>query len=246
MLIWPVAEAERIFRFYREYTADLTDELTLMASFATAPPAPFVPPEMQGKLCIAVVGCYTGSIEDGNRTIAPLRELSPVADVFNEMPYVAVQSMLDAIAPAGIRNYWKSEYLGTLSDEVIQVLIERFSVVPSPMTHVDVHHIEGAYSRVGQDDTAFSHRDARYVVNIVGTWTDPADDERNIEWTRGLWSAMTPYSLGATYVNFMTNEGEDRIRASYGEAKYRRLAEIKRKYDPTNFFRHNQNIEPAG
>ncbi|HEX2988899.1 MAG TPA: FAD-binding oxidoreductase [Chloroflexota bacterium] len=245
MLIWPFSEADQLYQLYREYTADLTDDLTLMASPLTAPRAPFVPPEMQGKPCVAIIGCFAGSVEDGNRVLAPLRDASPVADMFTEMPYVAVQSMLDPIAPAGIRNYWKSDYLAEITDDFIQVLAEYFRGVPSPMTHVDVHHLEGAYGRVGEDETAFSHRDARYIVNIVSAWTDLADDQRNINWTRDLWNAIRPHSLGATYLNFVTNEGEDRVKASFGELKYHRLAQIKRKYDPTNFFRRNHNIKPA-
>lgn len=246
MIIWPFSEADRMLRFYREYTQDLPDELTTMMTFATAPPAPFVPPQMQGQLGIVLIGCYAGPTEEGKRVLAPIREFSPPAlDLFNEAPYVDVQSMLDPLAPAGIRNYWKSEYLGAVDDEVVNALVERFREVPSPITHVDVHHLGGAFGRVGEDETAFSHRDAGYIVNIISAWPDPSDDERNIAWTRDLWSAMRPYSLGASYVNFMPSEGEDRVRASYGEAKYRRLAELKRRYDPTNFFRQNQNIKPA-
>lgn len=113
------------------------------------------------------------------------------------------------------------------------------------MTHVDVHHLEGAFGRVGEDETAFSHREARYIVNIVTNWVDKADDELNIKWTRDLWDAIRPYSLGATYINFMSNEGDAGVRESYGEDKYRKLSEIKRKYDPTNFFHYNQNIKPV-
>ena len=246
IMAWPVSEAERILKLYRDFTQNLPDELTTMASFLTAPPAPFVPVEMHGKPIIAIVGCYAGSIKVGKQVIAPLREsIPPVVDIFDEMPYVGVQSMLDGIAPAGVRNYWKSDYLGTVSNDLMKVFIEFFKTVPSPMIHVDIHHLEGAYGRVGNDETAFSHRDARYIVNIIGTWIDPADDRGNITWTKNLWEAMRPYSLGASYVNFMTDEGEDRIKASYGESKYRKLAELKRKYDPENFFHLNQNIKPA-
>ncbi len=246
LIAWPVSEAERILKIYREFTQNLPDELTTMASFVTAPPAPFVPVEMHGKPLVAIVGCYAGSIEEGKRVIAPLREsVLPVVDVFDEMPYVGLQSMLDGIAPAGVRNYWKSDYMGSVSDDSIKVFIEHFNKVPSPMTHFDIHHLEGAYGRVGSEDTAFSHRDARYILNIISTWTDPADDRKNIVWTKELWESIRPYSLGASYVNFMTDEGEDRVKASYGEPKYRKLAQLKRKYDPTNFFRLNQNIKPA-
>ena len=245
MLVWPLSEAKRLLQFYREYTADLPEELTTMTALVTAPPAPFIPLEFQGKPCIAVAGCYAGSMEDGQRAIAPLREFSPPAvDLFGEMPYVALQSMLDAMHLDGHRNYWKSDYMDALDDEAISVLVEGFANVPSPMTHVDIHDLGGAIRSVGEDDTAFSHRDARYVYNIVTAWTDPADDERNITWTKDMWSALLPYSRGATYVNFMGSEGEERVKASYGP-KYQRLAEIKREYDPTNFFRLNQNIKPA-
>lgn len=245
MLVWPLDQAEQVYRFYREYTNDLADELTTMASLVTAPAAPFVPPEAVGMQCIAIIGCYSGSVEQGSEVMAPLRELRPAMDIFTERPYVEVQSMLDGLAPAGVRNYWKSEFLNEISDELMQVLIDRFRAVPSPMTHVDLHHLAGAISRVKDDETAFSHRDANYTYNIVSAWTDPADDERNIAWTRGLWNDLRPYALGASYVNFAPPEGEDKAKADYGEAKYQRLAELKRKYDPSNFFRQNHNIKPA-
>lgn len=244
MLVWPLKDAERIYQFYREFTADLPEELTTMASPITAPPAPFIPSGLHGKPCIAIVGCYAGSLEEGKRTIAPVRDLSPAVDLFDEVPYTALQTILDDISAAGRRNYWKNEYLSVLSDEAIQVIISSFEKVPSSITHVDVHDLGGAIRRVGETETAFSHRDARYVCNIVTGWTDPADDQNNVSWTRELYSALQPYSMGASYVNFMASEGEQSVKASYG-SNYQRLTEVKHKYDPTNFFRYNQNIKPG-
>jgi len=145
MLIWRSDDAESLLQFYHKYAAGVPEELTTMAAFMTAPAAPFIPPAMQGKPSVAVVGGYVGSIDDGKRIITPLKEFSsPAIDLFTEMPYVALQSMLDGMAPAGIRNYWKSDYFEALNDGIIHTLIERFEEVPSPMTHIDTHDLGGA------------------------------------------------------------------------------------------------------
>jgi hypothetical protein len=160
------------------------------------------------------------------------------------MPYIELQSMLDSGAPFGLLNYWKSSYLQSLDDTVMELIIEYFHKTPSPLTQIHIQHLQGAVSRVGEDKTAFSHRDALCVINLVSKWTDSADSETNIQWTRDFVNQLEPHSVGA-YVNFMGAEGQDRVRAAYSPATYTRLVELKNKFDPSNFFSLNQNIRPA-
>jgi hypothetical protein len=161
------------------------------------------------------------------------------------MPYAALQTMLDADAPGGLQNYWKSEYLAGISDDVIEAIITYAGRISSPLSQIHIQHLQGAIGRVGEDETAFSHRDAAFVVNIVSKWRDISQSERHIQWSRDLAAAITPFATGGVYVNFLGNEGDSRVRAAYGPGKYRRLSELKKKYDPGNFFRLNQNIKPA-
>jgi len=142
-------------------------------------------------------------------------------------------------------NYWKSEYLAEISDEAIETILEYAGRISSPLSQIHIQQLQGAVERVGEDDTAFSHRNAAFVVNIVSKWHNAAESERHIQWTRELAAAITPFATGGVYVNFLGDEGDGRVRAAYGPEKYRRLSELKKKYDPDNFFRLNQNIEPA-
>jgi FAD/FMN-containing dehydrogenase len=178
--------------------------------------------------------------------VKPLRELGPpIEDTVKVMPYVALQSMLDAGSPPGLGNYWKSAYLRELSDEAIEVFSAFSGNSTSMLTQVHLQHLGGAVQRSAEDAMAFSHRDALFVLNIVTKWRDLQTSERHIQWTREFESAMRPFSTGGVYVNFLGEEGEERVRAAYGPSKYLRLAALKRKYDPANMFRLNQNIRPA-
>jgi FAD/FMN-containing dehydrogenase len=244
LTLYPAAQAGAAFRHFREVTASAPDELTALFAFLTAPPAPFVPSELQGKPVVAIVACWCGDLADGERAVAPIRSFGPpAADVLGEMPYPALQSMLDEGAPAGLRNYWKSTFVESLSDATIDTIVEHASRRASPMSQVHVHHMGGAVARVGPEATAFPHRRAEFVLNVVGMWSDPSEDERHTAWARSFASAMEPFSAGSVYVNFLGNEGEQRVRAAYGPA-YERLVEVKTKYDPDNVFRLNQNIPP--
>jgi hypothetical protein len=154
--------------------------------------------------------------------------------------------MFDASAPRGIRSYWKSEYLADIPNDFVKVVTEYADKAPSPFTAIHLQHLGGAIQRKSADETAFTHRQARYVMNIIGEWQEAGQDAQNTAWVRGLWQAVQPFAAGGVYLNFMdNNEGEARIRAAYGETKFARLAELKKKYDPGNLFRLNQNIPPA-
>ncbi len=164
------------------------------------------------------------------------------------MPYVQVQRMMDDAFPAERQNYWKSNFLKGLDTEAINVIVDHAAKAPSPHSAVAIEQFSGAVNRVGINDTAFNHRNARYNLLIVGIWTDPAAKADNVRWVRDLWDAMAPYSSGGVYVNYLgqeADEGADRVKSAYGPEKYTRLVALKEKYDPTNLFRLNQNIKPA-
>jgi FAD/FMN-containing dehydrogenase len=238
MLIYPLARAKEIFRIYRDVTSAAPDEVNLIFALATLP---------DGTQAAAVLGCYAGSVADGERVLGPLRAPGPLlADQLGPIPYTALQSIPENFNPPGMRNYWKSDYLTQLSDDAIDLLVEEYPSVPAPYTHLIIEQMGGAVSRIGEDDTAVSYRDARYNAAIIGMWAEPAEDERTIGWVRRLWESLRPFTSGGVYVNYqMADEGEDRLRGAYGPEKYERLVALKDKYDPTNLFRLNQNIRPT-
>jgi FAD/FMN-containing dehydrogenase len=245
LVLHPASRAAEVLRFFREFVASAPDELTCLAVFLTAPPAPFVPAHLQLQPAIAIAVCYAGDPAEGERVIEPLRTFGPpAADVIGPMPYPALQSMLDDSAPAGLQNYWKSTFLAELTDAALDALLASAAATTSPLSAIHIHHIEGAVNRVAADATAFAHRNSRFVLNIVGTWPDPAESEANIRWVRSTHDAIASNTPVAPYINFMGDETTERVRAAYGPANYDRLVALKRKYDPRNLFRLNQNIRP--
>jgi FAD/FMN-containing dehydrogenase len=235
-LFHPAARAREVLRFYREFTAGEPDELTTYAGLLTGP---------DGAPLVGIVPCYAGPPEEGERLVGRLRKFGPpVADMLGPMPYVAVQKMFNDAFPPGRYNYWKSSLAPEITDQLIDAVIEHMARVPSPHTAVMLEHYHGAYARPAVGATAYSHRRPTYDVVIIANWTDPKDNARNIAWARDLFAAVQPQVSRAAYVNFLDgDEGADRIRAAYGE-NYDRLVALKRTYDPTNFFRMNQNIRP--
>ncbi len=245
MVLYPASQAKELLRFYREYMRGAPDELMVLVGFLTAPPAPFVPAHLHGTPMVAMVVCYAGSIEEGQRVVEAARAFgSPALDLISPMPYTAVQQLFDAAMPFGHQVYLKSDYLAGLSDELINTLVTHTAAMTSPLSTVVLLPCGGAVSRVKEQDTAFGHRDAAYYCAIFSIWTDPLESEQHIQWARDFWTAMQPFSVGV-YVNELGDEGEDRIRAAYPPTTYKRLVALKNKYDPTNFFRLNQNIKPT-
>jgi FAD/FMN-containing dehydrogenase len=235
MIVYQRDQAIEVLRFYRTFTQSAPEELTAYAGLLHTP---------DGMPAVAVVACYCGDLVGGEHALKPLREFgSPLLDALQPMPFPQMQSLLDGSFPAGNYNYWKSTFLRELSDEAIDVLVEHANRATSQLTAVVIEYYGGAASRVGVSETAFAHREAQYDVGILTQWTDPGESQRHIEWTRSLADALRPYSSGAYLLNFLDEEGDDTIRAAFGE-NYRRLVEVKNKYDPTNFFRLNQNIKP--
>jgi FAD/FMN-containing dehydrogenase len=242
----PLEDAREVLAFYREFTATAPDELTTIFELSVAPPAPFLPEDVHGKPIVMVGACYAGAPEDGIEVVRPLKEFgNPLVDLLEPKLYTALQSMFDPSVPHGWHRYWKSVELPPLTDDMIDTLVEHASAQTSPKSYCIVFQLGGALARSGRDETAFSQRDAAYNVNINAVWTEeyPAR-ERHVAWARDFFSAMQPHAGRCVYVNFLGDEGAKRVRQAYGDRQYKRLVELKRAYDPTNFFRLNQNIEP--
>jgi FAD/FMN-containing dehydrogenase len=236
LLIHPVDKAKDLFRFYREVTQDLPDELIVYAAMLTAP---------DGNPVSAMVVAYMGDPAKGEKALAPIRAFGPpVADTVAVVPFVQHQSMFDDAYPRGLFHYWKSGFMDTVSDEAIDALVEQFHHRPTPLTHFVLEHMHGAATRVPQTATAFPHRFVSYNLGAFCIWDNPKDEDASREWVSGFWQAVKPYLSGRVYVNYLGQEGADRVREAYGPV-YDRLAALKKKYDPTNFFRLNQNIPPA-
>jgi FAD/FMN-containing dehydrogenase len=244
-LFWPMEESPNVLRFYREWIAEAPDELMTIVIHRKAPPLPFVPPELHGKLIVGVVCCYAGSVEEGEKLLKPLKAFgSPVLDLCQPKPFLAHQAMFDPSFPHGWWYYMRSCDVAELTDEVIDITVEHSLRINSPLTAFPIWQRGGAAARVGEDETAFGGRGAGHTFNInaVTATAEGFDEER--EWVRNFWSALEPYHTGA-YVNFLMDEGEDRVREAYGPQKYNRLKALKRRYDPKNLFHLNQNIRPT-
>ena len=240
MRIYPFAQAKAVLQFHREFISTAPDAYTCYPALGTAP---------TGEPVVLLRVCYHGPMEEGERVLRPLRAFgSPIADLIKPMAYTALQSMYDASWPSGVQHYWKSNFLTELSDEAIDTIVAHCATRPSPQCGVALPQLGGAISRLGPDETAFAHRHVRHDFIGVGVCTDPAQAAACIQWARGLWEAMQPFSTGGVYVNYLgqeADEGAERVQAAYGPAKYARLVTLKNKYDPTNFFRLNQNIKPT-
>jgi FAD/FMN-containing dehydrogenase len=235
LVIHPIARAREVLRFYRDFTPTAPDELTTYALLLTSP---------DGLPVVALACCYCGPIPTGEEVLRPLRQFGPpLADEIQPLAYCTWQSMLDAPFPPGLPNYYKSHYVETISDELIDVMIDAFARVPSPLSSMGFEQLGGAVRQTFAQETAFWHRTVPYDIAILGEWTDPATSAQNIQWVREVAAATAPFATGGVYVNFLGEDGEDQVKAAYG-AHYQRLVALKRKYDPTNFFRLNQNIRP--
>ncbi len=239
-------DLQEVARFYREFVAEASEDITLALILRKAPAAPFLPPEVHGEPVVIVAGCCAGPVADGLEAMRSVKAFGrPIVDLMQPRLYTEFQSMLDASWLPGFQNYWKAEFIQDLPPAAVEVFAEHLDQITSPMSDVKFLSIGGAVSKVSERETAYGHRHVPFVFNINARWADPRDGERHIAWTRRFWQAMRPYSAGGVYVNFLGDEGAERIRSAYGEEKYARLRALKAKYDPTNFFRLNQNIKPT-
>jgi hypothetical protein len=238
MLVYPFERAAEVLRACRDFNLTSPDNLSIFAAMMTSP---------EGAKIVALLVCYHGDLAEGEALLRPLREgTAPIADLVGPITYEQQQTLLDDGFPFGLQNYWKSEFLKGLSDEAIDTIIAQFAAVPSPLSAVVLEQFGGAYRRVGAEETAFAHRDWDYNMLIVSRWTDPSGGEPHIKWARDVWQAVQPFASGSVYVNYLEpgQEGAARVRAAYGPV-YERLVGLKNQYDPTNFFRMNQNIAPT-
>jgi FAD/FMN-containing dehydrogenase len=243
-IYWPMEEAPALLRFYREWIAGTPDELTTILMQRRAPAVDFVPAELHGEPIVAVTCCYAGAIEPGEVVLRPLKRFgSPVLDLCQPKPYVVHQTTFDAAFPHGWHYYFRACDVAELSDGVIDAMVEYGDRIVSPITSVALWQMGGAVARVDEAATAFNGRGAAVTFNINGNSKTAEGFEAEREWARAYWSALEPHHT-SVYVNFLMDEGEQRIRQAYGDAKYERLKALKRTYDPTNLFRLNQNIPP--
>lgn len=246
MLLYAGAQAREALRMYRAFCANEPDELTTMAEFFTAPAEDFIPTALHGTRMLAIAVCYCGALESGDEALRPLRAFGPpVADFIGPMSYTALQTQFDAQYPAGMRHYWRSDYLTDLSDEAIDTILALDAQTPSALAQIDIHHMGGAASQIAPGATAFGHRDAPYLINEIGTWAADGEASATISWVHAFSDALRPASAGA-YVNFLAGDGAAGVRKAYDPATFARLVELKRRYDPTNLFHLNQNIPPEG
>jgi FAD/FMN-containing dehydrogenase len=245
LVAWPASEASGVLELYRTLAEKAPPELTLVVFIRPAPPAPWLPKDQHGKPIVAMLACYSGDPEQGEKAVAPIKSFgNPIGDVLVRRPYAQVQSMLDATQPKGRRYYWKSEYLSNIEPALCEKFIAHAAKIQSPHSAVILFQLDGALNRQNDEHSPVGNRDARYVLNISGSWEHVDDDEVNVEWAREAWTDMKTFSTGGTYVNFLTeDEGPERIEAALGNG-LKRLAEVKTKWDPENMFRTNRNIKP--
>jgi FAD/FMN-containing dehydrogenase len=237
LLLHPLQRAAEVLSFYRNYLPGTPDCLDTSAIFLKTP---------EGLNALAIVVVFFGPLAESESTLRPLRNFGPpLADLIEEMPYTQAQQLADPLAPPGNRYYWKSNFLDTLSDGLVGVLHEKALLSPSPHSIIGLFELKGEIQRRDRQEAAFDHRDDNFELSIIANWTDATADSANIDWARETWLAVQPFVKREVYVNHMTgDESDDRIRAAYGQDKYQRLVQMKRKYDPTNFFRMNQNVAP--
>lgn len=242
--LWPLEQSVDVLQWYRDFIVTAPVELNGFFAFLTVPPAPPFPPALHGKKMCGVVWCYSGDPAQADAAFGPIRSKEPVLYGIHPMPYPMLQSAFDGLYPPGHQWYWRADFVNELPDEAIARHVEHGSKMPTMQSTMHLYPIDGAVHRVGRKDTPFAYRDAKWACVIVGVDPDPANRDRITTWCKDYWEALHPYSAGGAYVNFMMDEGQERVQATYRE-HYDRLAAIKRKYDPANLLRVNQNIRPA-
>jgi len=237
--MWPAADGLEHIKFYRDYFPDTPPEVVGIAMFATAPPLPFIPEAVQGTEIMMMGTIYIGPQDEAEPWFKPITDRAPIASVAIPMPYMFAQQLLDASAPAGVRNYWRSEFMDSAPDKALEVMADAGPKKGSPMSMIQLINV-GPSPEV---DNAFPGRDHAFLYHAISVWEDPAEDEKHIGWNKKVGKDLEPFSAQSAYLNFIGDEGSDRVRKTFG-AKYDRLVDLKRTYDPTNMFRYNQNIAP--
>jgi FAD/FMN-containing dehydrogenase len=244
-MFFELDKAGDVLRFYRDFIVDAPEQLGCFPAYQIAPPLPFIPEDRHGEPFIAMVACWAGDLDAGEKALQPIRDVAPrVAEMVGPMPYPVLNSAFDALVPPGLHHYWKANFVKELTDDAIAAHLEHGPKLPAVNSTMHIYPINGACHRVAPDATAFAHRDATFATVIAGMWPpDQVDDETGTTWVRDYYDATAPLSEAGGYINFMAEDDQDRVRANYGSS-YDRLKEIKGRYDPGNLFRHNQNIAP--
>jgi hypothetical protein len=243
-MLWEHEDAVEVMKWYREFITEAPDDINGFFAFLAVPPAAHFPKKLHGRMMCGIVWCYTGDMDRAEEVFEPIRAFKPPAvDLVGPLPHIAVQSMFDPIYPPGLQWYWKADFVNELSDEAIALHVKYGTQLPTPKSTMHLYPINGAAQDMKNTDTPWAYREANWAEVIVGVDPDPANNDRIKAWAKEYWQALHPHSAGGAYVNFMMEEGEDRIKATYRE-NYERLTKIKARYDPNNFFRVNQNIKP--
>ncbi|HEX8732897.1 MAG TPA: BBE domain-containing protein, partial [Ktedonobacterales bacterium] len=244
-IFWPLDQAKQVLSFWRDFILGAPRDINGWFGFVTVPPAPPFPEQYHGQKMCVIVWCYTGDMAQAAERFAPIRAVgTPAMDLAGPVPWPALQSLFDGLFPPGLQWYWKADFVTDLSDQAIDLHLKYAEQLPTGYSTMHLYPINGAVQDVGRNDTAFSFRDANFAEVIVGVDPDPASNERMIAWARDYWLALHPYSAGGAYINMIMDEGQEQVRAAYRD-NYERLAQIKKRYDPSNLFHMNQNILPA-
>jgi FAD/FMN-containing dehydrogenase len=240
--LWPIEKTEEIMAWYDEFIRNASDDLNGFIATLIIPGAPF-PEHLHNKQFCGIVWCYTGDMNKAKAVFEPIMAMKPIFDHVGEMPYPAIQTLFDGLFPPGLQWYWRADFFNELGPEIRDTHLKFGSDIPTPLSQMHLYPISGAASRVGAEETPWAYRDAKYAGVIVGVDPDPANADKITKWCKDYWEALHPYSSGGAYSNFMMDEGQERVEASY-KHNYKRLSQIKKQYDPENLFRINQNIKP--
>jgi FAD/FMN-containing dehydrogenase len=245
-IFWELHDAPKVMKWYRDFLPKASVDLSPFVHLGTIPSGDPFPKNLWGKKTCALVVCYTGPMTQAEAAVKPIRQQlpAPILDLAGPLPFPALQGLFDPLTPRGMQWYWKGDFVRELSDQAIELHIEHIGKVPTELSLAHIYPIDGAVHKTGRQETAWNCRDATYLMVICGIDPDPAKAAALKTWAWEYWEAIHPYNLKGAYLNFMMEEGEERIRATYGD-NYGRLAAVKTKYDPANFFRVNQNIKPA-
>jgi FAD/FMN-containing dehydrogenase len=241
--LWTIDKTEQILKWYREFILDADEDLYGFFASLTVPGPPF-PEELHGKKMCGIIWSYLGSEENAEKAFKPVRDLSPDFEHIGPMPHPMLNSMFDIFYPTGLQWYWRADFIKEIPDEAVDQHVKFGNDLPTPHSTMHLYPIDGKAQKVGKNETPWAYRDANWAQVMVGVDPDPANNDKITQWTKNYYDAVHPYSAGGAYVNFLMDEGEDRVKASYKE-NYDRLVEIKDKYDPHNLFRVNQNIKPS-
>ncbi len=241
--LWPIEKTNEIMKWYHQFIQDAPEELNGFIATLVIPGPPF-PESLHKKQFCGIIWCYVGDLEKAEEVFKPILAMDPIFQMVGPMPYPAIQTLFDGLLPPGMQWYWRADFFDDLGPELSARHKEYGSKIPTPLSQMHLYPITGAVSRVPKDETPWAYRDAKYAGVIVGVDPDPANANKITEWTKNYWEALHPYSSGGAYLNFIMNEGQERIKASYRD-NYDRLAKLKKKYDPNNFFSVNQNILPV-